>query len=68
MDIRRNISNELHKQVRRNFPTRNVELKGLFDLYQADLVEMIPYSKLNRGYKYILTMIKKLVNLHLRFH
>lgn len=32
-------------------------LKGLDDLYQADLVEMIPYAKSNRGYKYILTMI-----------
>ena len=57
MSVREDISNELHKQIRRNFPTRHVELKGIADLYQADLVEMIPFSKLNRGYKYILTMI-----------
>lgn len=57
MNVRQAISDELHKQVRRNFPTRNVELKGLNDLYQADLVEMIPYAKLNKGYKYILTII-----------
>lgn len=57
MSVRQAISDELHKQARRNFPTRNVELKGIHDLYQADLVEMIPYSKLNRGYKYMLTVI-----------
>ena len=57
MSIRQEISSELHKQARRNFPTRNVELKGIHDLYQADLVEMISFSKLNKGYKYILTVI-----------
>lgn len=57
MNIRDAISNELHKQVRKHFITRSVELKGLHDLYQAYLVEMIPYTKLNKGYKYILTMI-----------
>lgn len=44
-------------QARRNFPTRNVELKGIDDLYQADLVEMIPYARTNKGYKYIMTVI-----------
>lgn len=57
MDLRKSIARELHKSARRNFPTRNVELKGINDLYQADLVEMIPFAKLNKGYKYILTMI-----------
>ena len=57
MDIRKNIAQELHKPARRNFLTRNVELKGINDLYQADLVEMIPYAKFNKGYRYILTMI-----------
>lgn len=27
------------------------------DLYQADLIEMRPYSKINKGYNYILTVI-----------
>lgn len=48
---------ELHKGVRKNFPRRYVTIKGLDDLYQADLVEMIPYSKENNNYKYLLTMI-----------
>lgn len=51
------IINELHKPVRRFFPRRNTIVKGINDLHQADLVEMIPYSKENRGYKYIMTVI-----------
>ena len=51
------IVEELHRPARKNFPRRNTVLKGINDLYQADLVEMIPYSKVNRGFKYILTII-----------
>ncbi|KAG8294414.1 hypothetical protein J6590_103433 [Homalodisca vitripennis] len=39
------IARELHKPARRNYPRRKVTLKGLNDLYQADLVEMIPHSR-----------------------
>lgn len=56
MDVRRNIAQELHKLARRNFLTRNVELKGIKDLYQANLVEMLRYAKFNRGYKYIIVL------------
>lgn len=57
MDIRKRIAKELHAQARRNYPRRAVTLKGLNDLYQADLVEMIPYARVNKGYKYIMTVI-----------
>lgn len=57
MNLKTQIINELHKPVRKNFPRRNTVLKGINDLYQADLVEVIPYSKLNKGFKYILTVI-----------
>lgn len=57
MDLRSKIVNELHKSARINFPRRNTVLKGLNDLYQADLIEVIPYSKINKGFKYILTVI-----------
>ncbi|ORP55586.1 integrase catalytic domain-containing protein, partial [Vibrio cholerae] len=30
---------------------------GIHDLYQADIVEMIPHSRINKGFKYILTVI-----------
>lgn len=57
MDLRKRIVQELHKPARKNFPRRNVILKGMNDLYQADLIEMQPYSKINKGFRYILTVI-----------
>ncbi len=57
MTKRQEIVEELHKPARRYFPRRQTVLKGIHDLYQADLVEMKQYSKLNKGYKYILTVI-----------
>lgn len=48
---------ELHKPARKNFKRRHVIIKGLNDLYQADLCEMIPYQNVNKGYRYILVVI-----------
>lgn len=49
--------NELHHPARRHFKRREVKILGLDDLWQADLVEMIPYSEINDNFKYILTVI-----------
>lgn len=49
--------NELHRSARRNFIRRRVIMKGIDDLWQADLVEMIPYAKFNNGYRYLLVVI-----------
>lgn len=49
--------NELHRQARRNFLRRSTLMRGIDDTLQADLVEMIPYEKQNKGMKYILTVI-----------
>lgn len=57
MSVKRQIVEELHRPARKTFKRRRVILKGLNDLYQADLVEMIPYAKENRGYRYILVVI-----------
>lgn len=57
MDGRKSIVEELHKPIRRNFPRRSTVVKGIHDLYQADLVEMKPHSRINKGFKYILTVI-----------
>lgn len=54
---RRTIINEIHSQARKNFPRRRVILKGIDDLWQADLVEMGNYSTQNRGFRYLLTVI-----------
>ncbi|XP_039311306.1 uncharacterized protein LOC120359072 [Solenopsis invicta] len=48
---------ELHAPARRNFPRRHVIVRGYDDLWQADVVEMRPYMRFNRGYHYILTVI-----------
>lgn len=57
MSIREKIARELHKPARRNFPRLKVTLKGLNDLFQADIIELIPYSRENKGFKYALTII-----------
>lgn len=56
-NIKEQVVNELHKAARKNFPRRHVILKGLNDLIQADLVEMIPYAQKNKGNRYILNVI-----------
>lgn len=57
MNRKRQVVEEIHKPARINFKRRKVIIKGLYDLFQADLVEMIPYAKENNGYKYILITI-----------
>lgn len=56
-DAKRQVVDELHKQTRINFPRRKTIIKSFDDLFQVDLVEMIPYSKENKGFKYILVVI-----------
>lgn len=51
------VVNELHRPARRNYPRRKVIIKGLDDLWQADLAEFTTYSRENKGNKYILMVI-----------
>lgn len=51
------VINEIHKNARVNFPRRNVILKDIDDLWQADLIDMQGMSKSNSGFKYILVVI-----------
>ncbi|KAK9730804.1 Integrase core domain [Popillia japonica] len=55
--VKKDIVNELHKPARRNFRRRRVIIKGLDDLWQADLADFKLYSRENRRYKYILVVI-----------
>lgn len=57
MSVKRKIVNEIHRPARVRFERRKVILKGIRDLYQCDLVEMIPYAQFNNNYKYILFTI-----------
>jgi len=47
----------LHKPIRRRFPTRKYRVSGPNELWQMDLMEMIPYARINNGNRYILTCI-----------
>lgn len=54
---RRQVINELHKPARRNFRRRGVVIKGIDDLWQADLVDMSAFLSDNQGFKFLLTVI-----------
>jgi hypothetical protein len=47
----------LHKPIRKKFPTRKYMTSRCNELWQMDLMEMIPYASKNKGYRYILTCI-----------
>jgi hypothetical protein len=47
----------LHKPVRRKFRRNKTYVRGIDDLWQADLVEMIPFASENDNYRYILVVI-----------
>ncbi|XP_046743261.1 uncharacterized protein LOC124409588 [Diprion similis] len=48
---------ELHAPARRNFKRQRVIVKGFDDSWQADLVDMRQYAKINKNFNYILTVI-----------
>lgn len=54
------VVNELHKTARKNFERRSTIIKGIDDLWQADLIDMQKYSNENKGFKYILVAIDAL--------
>lgn len=51
------IINEIHRSARKNYNRRRVILKGIGDLWQADLIDLQRHAKFNKGYKYILVVI-----------
>lgn len=51
------LTDELHKPVRKNFPTRRVLSKEVDAIWAADLVDMQYFAHGNKGYKYILMII-----------
>lgn len=48
---------EIHSYARKNFPRRKYLMHGIADTLQADLIEMQPYKRENRGNRYILIAI-----------
>lgn len=56
-DVKLDLVKELHKPARRFYPRRRVIVKGIDELWQADLADFQQYSRENRGNKYILVVI-----------
>lgn len=48
---------EPHKPTRIKFPSRKVIVRSLNDLSKADLVEIIPNLRENKGYKHLLVVM-----------
>lgn len=57
MERKKQVVEELHRDVRRNFNRVKFQMRGIDDTFQIDLIEFIPYSRENRGYKYALVVI-----------
>ena len=57
MNKKQVVVEELHKPARRNYPRRKFDVRGLDETWQADLVEMQPYSRENKGFRYMLMEI-----------
>lgn len=54
---RKELVEEIHKPVRKHFQRRRVIVRGFDDLWQGDLVDMSAYSRENKGFKFLLTVI-----------
>ena len=51
------LSNELNKAVINKFERKKVIVNHIDEIHSCDLVDMVKYSRVNRGYKYIFTII-----------
>ena len=51
------LTNELHKPVWKKFRKRILFVRGIDEIWAADLVDMQYYTLTNKGYKYILMII-----------
>ena len=55
--VKNEVVGELHRTARRRFKRRKYNLKGVDDLWQADLVDMKAYARFNNNFKHLLTVI-----------
>ena len=51
------LSEELNKPVINKFPRKKIIVNYIDEIYSCDLVDMVKYSRMNNGYKYIFTNI-----------
>ena len=51
------LSEELNKPVINKFPRKKIIVNYIDEIHSCDVVDMVKYSRVNRGYKYIFTNI-----------
>ena len=51
------LSDELHKPVRKKFNRRRVIVRGINEIWAADLADMKAFSKANKGFVFLLLVI-----------
>ena len=51
------LSNKLNKPVISKFPRKKIIVNHIDEIHSCDLVDMVKYSRMNKGYKYIFTNI-----------
>ena len=51
------LSEELNKSVINKFPRKKIIVNYIDEIHSFDLVDMVKYSRMNKGYKYIFTNI-----------
>ena len=52
-----NLSEELNKPVINKFSRKKIIVNHIDEIHSCDLVDMVKYSRMNKGYKYIFTYI-----------
>ena len=51
------LSEELNKPVINKFPRKKIIVNYIDEIHSCDLVDMVKYSRMNKGYRYIFTNI-----------
>ena len=51
------LSQELNKPVINKFPRKKIIVNCIDEIHSCDLIDMVKYSRINKGYKYIFTNI-----------
>ena len=57
------LSEELNKPVFNKFPRKKIIVNYIDEIHRCDLVDMVKYSRMNKGFKYIFTNIDVFQNM-----
>ena len=61
------LSEKLNKPVINKFPRKKIIVNYIDEIHSCDLVDMVKYSRMNKGYKYIFTNIDVFFKIRMEF-